>query len=75
MTTYYVSANDLDTVSADPAHAGTSSTATDLIELRMGTAGTNVTHRQVMNFLAIAKRWLVQDGLAGAGANLPPDRG
>lgn len=73
-TTYYVSANDFDTVSKDPANAGTSSTATDIIELRMGDGTTVPTQRQVVNALDIFKRWLIKDGL-GAGANLPPNRG
>lgn len=75
MTTYYMSFNDGDIFSAEPEHAGTSSTATDLIEVRMGTAGSNVTHRQVINALRRGIRWMIQAGVNGAGANLPPDRG
>lgn len=75
MTTYYASVNDGDVFSADVEHAGTASTATDLIELRMGTAGANVTQRQVLNGLARLKRWIIQNGLDGVGANLPPSKG
>lgn len=74
-TVYYATAVDCDTVSKDVAHAGTSDTATDLVGLRMGD-GTNVpTQRQVLNALEIFKRWIMQSGLDGAGANLPPNRG
>lgn len=73
MTTYYMSTSDFDTVAKDPANVGTSSTAADLIELRVGTAGTNVTHRQIMNAIEIFRRWIMKNGL-GAGANLPPNR-
>lgn len=75
MTTYFMSTSDFDTLSKDPQHAGTSSTATDLIELRAGTAGANVTHRQILNALQIFERWVIQKGLDGAGANLPPSAG
>lgn len=74
-TVDYATVVDCDTVSADVAHAGTSDTATDLIGLRMGD-GTNVpTLRQILNALEIFKRWIIQRGLDGAGANLPPSSG
>lgn len=74
-TTYYMSFNDLDTISADPAHAGTSSTAGDNVEVRMGNGTYVPTQRQVLNGLEIGERWIIQNGLDGAGANLPPNRG
>lgn len=72
-TTYYASVNDMDTVTADVAHAGTSSTAGDVIEIRIGNGTYVPTHRQVFNALEIFRRWLIQRGLDGAGANLPPN--
>ena len=73
-TQYYVSVVDTDTMK-DPAHAGITSTATDFIELRMGD-GTNVpTQRQVLNAMLVFERWIMQGGLDGTGANLPPNRG
>ena len=74
-TTYYASANDGDVISKDVAHAGTSSTATDVIELRMGNGTYVPTQRQVLNVLERFERWIIQNGLDGAGANLPPNRG
>jgi hypothetical protein len=73
-TIYYASGNDGDVFSADMEHSGTSSTSTDVFEFRMGNGTTVPTQRQSLNFLARLKRWIIQEGLAGAGANLPPDR-
>lgn len=72
---YYMSVNDMDTVAADVAHAGTSGTATDIIELRLGDGTYVPTLRQAINALDIFRRWMVQRGLDGAGANLPPNSG
>ena len=75
-TTYYASVtSDFDTQAADPDNAGTSSTATDVIELRMGNGTTVPTQRQVLNFMERMERWIIQNGLDGLGANLPPSRG
>lgn len=75
-TTYYMSATgDYDAISKDPDHVGTSSTAADVIELRMGDGTTVPTQRQVLNVLERFERWIVQNGLNGVGANLPPNRG
>jgi hypothetical protein len=74
-TTYYASVNDMDTVAKDVAHAGTSGTAGDNIELRMGNGTFVPTHRQVLNALQILERWIIQKGLDGLGANLPPNSG
>ena len=73
--TYYMSVNDMNTVAADVAHVGTSSTAGDVIEIRMGNGTYLPTHREVLNSLEIFMRFLIQAGLDGAGANLPPNRG
>jgi len=72
---YYASGNDFDAISKDPEHVGTSSTATDIMELRMGDGTTVPTQRQVLNFCERIERWVIQNGLDGLGANLPPDRG
>lgn len=74
-TTYYMSFNNGDSHSEDPAHVGTSSTAGDIIEVRMGDGTTVPTQRQVINTLERGIRWIVQNGLNGVGANLPPNRG
>lgn len=74
-TTYYMSANDGDSISLDPEHVGTSSTAGDLVELRMGNGTVVPTQRQVLNIMERFERWIVQNGLDGLGANLPPNRG
>jgi hypothetical protein len=74
-TTYYASFNDGDIISADPEHVGTSSTAGDVVEIRMGNGTVVPTQRQVLNILERLERWIIQNGLDGAGANLPPNRG
>lgn len=71
-TTYYASGNDGDVYTKDMEHSGTSSTASDVFEFRMGNGTTVPTQRQCLNFLARVRRWILQEGLAGAGANLPP---
>jgi hypothetical protein len=48
---------------------GTSTTAADKIELRMDQ--TAVTRLDVIRALEQFKRWIIQGGLKGAGANLP----
>lgn len=67
---YYVSSNMGDLDMSDPANAGTSGTAGDDLELRIGD-GTNLpTKKDVQLFMRQVKRWLRKGGL-GAGANLP----
>ena len=75
-TQFYMSSNGGDVFSADVDHAGTSGTSTDQVELRIGD-GTNAAPnaRRVLNIMAQFKRWIIQGGLDGLGANLPPDRG
>jgi len=74
-TIYYASCNDGDVIAKDVEHAGTSSTAGDIVELRMGDGTTVPTQRQVLNVLERFERWIKQNGLNGVGANLPPNRG
>jgi hypothetical protein len=74
-TTYYASVVDADTVAKDVAHSGTSSTAGDMIELRMGDGTNEPTVRQVINALIIFERWLIERGTNGAGANMPVNSG
>lgn len=74
-TIYYASCNDGDVISSDVEHAGTSSTSGDVVELRMGNGTYVPTQRQVLNILERFERWIIQNGLDGAGANLPPNRG
>lgn len=74
--TYYMSVTgDYDAISKDPDNVGTSSTAADRIELRMGDGTFVPTQRQVLNCLERFERWIMQNGLNGVGANLPPNRG
>ncbi len=68
---------DPDHVSTDAAFTGAtvSPQPTDNFELRIGNATTVPTQRQVLNWLELVERWIVQNGLNGLGANLPPNRG
>ncbi len=57
-------------------HSGTSSTATDFIELRMmkyttGTTATGLTRQDVMIALEVFERWIKEGGLISDGTNLP----
>jgi len=69
-TIYYASINDYST-GQDVAHAGTSSTAGDVIELRMGNGTVAPTRDQVILGLKVLLRWLSNGGLNSAGANIP----
>lgn len=55
--------------------SGTSSTATDYIELRMqtdtGSGATGVTRKDVIMALEAFKRWVLQGGLLRDGTNIP----
>jgi hypothetical protein len=55
----------------DVDHAGTSSTAADNIELRMGNGTYLPDRREVLMALERFERWIIQGGLDQAGANLP----
>lgn len=68
---YYISVNDFDTLSKRAAHSGTSSTPTDIIELRIGDGTYVPSRRQVFNALEIIERHLQMGGDLLTGANLP----
>lgn len=55
-------------------HSGTSSTAADVFEFRMGNGTYVPTQRECLNFLERVERWIIKNGL-GAGVALPPNRG
>lgn len=69
--TYYASVTAITSNFTDMDNSGTSSTATDIIELRMGNGTYAPDRREVQEFLKRMERWLVQGGLDQAGANLP----
>jgi hypothetical protein len=74
-TTYYASiTGDVRTFS-DVDHAGTSSTAADIIEIRMGNGTYVPTRMEVLLACEKFERWIVQGGLDQLGANLPPTVG
>lgn len=50
-------------------------TPADVVEIRMGNGTYVPTHREVLQATEGFRRWLVQRGLDGAGANLPPNAG
>lgn len=52
-------------------HTGTASTAGDIIELRMGNGTYAPDRAEVIKFLALAERWVLQGGLNQAGTNIP----
>jgi hypothetical protein len=73
-----------DTRSKDPDHVSTDASFTaatvspqagDVFELRIGNATTVPTQRQTLAFMELVERWIMQNGLNGLGANLPPLRG
>jgi hypothetical protein len=75
MANYFMSVTDRaagDTNSKDPDNVGTATTASDKIELRLDQT---CTQRQVLNAMELFERWIMQNGLNGVGANLPPLRG
>jgi hypothetical protein len=58
-------------------HSGTSTSGADFIELRMmqyttGTTSTGLTRKDVLIALEVFERWILESGLIGDGANLPP---
>lgn len=74
-TTYYASVTSADETYTDVDHAGTSGTASDVFEFRMGNGTTVPTLRECIKALRRFERWIVQGGLNSAGANLPPSHG
>lgn len=69
-TQYYASVNDFRTMK-DVAHAGTSGTAADLMEVRIGDGTYLPSREEALLGLLILQRWIMQGGLNQAGANLP----
>lgn len=69
--TYYASITSDPSKFVDVDNVGTSSTATDIIELRMGNGTYAPTRAEVMKALERFERWIVQGGLDQAGANVP----
>lgn len=55
----------------DVDHSGTSGTATDSFEFRMGNGTYTPNRMECIRALERIKRWLVQGGLNSAGASLP----
>ena len=75
MTTNYISiTSDCRTI-GDMDHNGTSSTSTDILELRFGTSTYNPTIMEVMAGLLKMQRWLEQRGLDGNGTGVPVNAG
>lgn len=70
-TTYYCSITTDPAAFTDVDNSGTTSTSTDIIELRMGNGTYAPNRMQVELALRRFERWLVQGGLDQAGANLP----
>ena len=70
-TTYYASTQYVASQLQDLDHSGTSSTASDILELRMGNGTYTPSRREVHEFLEQLKRWVIQGGLDQLGANLP----
>ena len=52
-------------------NSGTASTATDIMELRIGNGTYAPTRAEVIKFLELMERWVIQGGLDQAGANVP----
>ncbi len=52
-------------------HVGTSSTATDILEIRIGNGTYLPSRDEVLLYLKQVERWVMQGGLNQAGANLP----
>lgn len=70
-TTYYASITGDTRSFTDVDNAGTSSTAADIIELRMGNGTYAPTREETVMALRKFERWLLQGGIDQAGANVP----
>ena len=70
-STYYASITTNPSDFLDVDNVGTASTATDIIELRMGNGTYAPTRAECMKALERFERWLIQGGLDQAGANVP----
>ncbi len=75
-TTYYASlSSNASLLASDVDHAGTSSTAGDWLEVRMGNGTYAPDRHEVIKGLLRIVRWMQEGGVKGAGANLPPNTG
>ena len=70
-TQYYMSITDDVRTVRDVDHAGTSGTAADNYELRIGNGTYLPSQQEALLALEKFERWIVQGGLNQAGANLP----
>ena len=71
-TTYYASITSDVRTFKDVDHAGTSGTAADIIEIRIGNGTYVPTRMEALLAMEAFERWIVQGGLDQLGANLPP---
>ncbi len=67
----YVDFGAADDAGTTDGHVGTSSTATDILEIRIGNGTYLPSRDEVILFLQKVERWVMQGGLNQAGANLP----
>ena len=75
-TTYYASlSSNASFFAQDPDHSGTSSTAGDWLEVRMGNGTYAPDKHECIKGLLRLVRWLEQSGVKGAGASIPPPTG
>jgi hypothetical protein len=70
-TTYYASVTSDVRTMKDVDNAGVASTATDILEIRMGNGTYLPSREEVLLFCEKIERWVIQGGLDQAGANLP----
>lgn len=74
-TIYYAFTTSDAGKTTDMDHAGTASTAADILELRMGNGVYSPDRRECLLFLQQVERWIRNGGLSSAGANLPQPTG
>jgi hypothetical protein len=70
-TTYYASINTPSSLVEDVDNSGTSSTASDNIEIRIGNGTYAPDRREVIMACNRFIRWVVQGGLDQLGTNIP----
>jgi hypothetical protein len=70
-TTYYASITSDSGAAADVSNSGTSSTATDVYEFRMGNGTFAPNRTECLLALKVFQRWIMQGGTDQAGSNLP----
>lgn len=71
MTTLYASITVTTGLLQDVDNSGTSSTAADIVELRMGSSTYNPDRHEVLKALKRFERWVVMGGLDSLGTNIP----